>query len=573
MPISGSTATISPRRSKADRRCALHQAGLHEIINSDPVISDVVHREEKQFMLKTAILSTVALVSALLCAAAENAQAQSTHNQATLVIAADEPAKTYNPMIFGGFIEHLGKQIYGGFFEPGSPLADEKGFRIDVIKAVKELKVPVIRWPGGCFVDSYHWQKGVGPNRQPYDDDRWGVLETNAFGTHEFIELCRRVGAEPYICQNSLASIQEMADWVAYCNETTGPLAEMRKSNGHPEPFHVKFWSVGNEKGGRGYIDKVRDTAAAMKRVDPSILVTCSGSHGPRASIDPYLFQTAGKYLDLLSVHEYWIPNFQEHQTPDYLACMMLSEKPDTHLSAVVKSIDKAGMRGGIKIAFDEWNLRSWHHPGFSGHHPRKVDYQDPEIIALIKARNKSLDPSLYTMADALFCASFFNACLRNAEDVTMANIACIVNQTGPLYVHPKGIVKRTHFHTMAMYANLLEPNVARAQVKSDRLTQGKTSIAMVDAIATVDKSGKQWAVAIVNRHPSQEVGCTLKMDDSLVDGTYRATVLTGDSPDAYNDREQPNRVAPRKTTLTFTKGITDLPPHSLVIVHGLLKK
>jgi alpha-N-arabinofuranosidase len=499
-------------------------------------------------------------------------EAQSTEGQATIIIAADEPAKTYNPMIFGGFIEHLGKQIYGGFFEPGSPLADAKGFRLDVIKAVKELKVPVIRWPGGCFVDSYHWQKGVGKKRQPYDDDRWGVLEPNTFGTHEFIELCRRLGAEPYICQNSLASIQEMADWVAYCNATTGPFAEMREMNGHPEPFNVRFWSVGNEKVGRGYIDKVRDTAEAMKKVDGSILVTCSGSHGPHADIDPYLFKTAGKYLDLLSVHEYWIPNFQEHHAPDYLSCMMLSEKPDAHISAVVKSIDEAEMRGQIEIAFDEWNLRSWHHPGFSGHHPRKVDYQDPEIIALIKAREKSLEPSLYTMADALFCASFYNACLRNSDDVNMANIACLVNQTGPLYVHPKGIVKRSHFHTMAMYANMLKEHVAKAQIKSDRLTYGGSSVAMVDAIATVDESGKKWAIAMMNRHPSKEVSCTLKMAELLVDGIYEATVLTADSPDAYNDIENPNRVMPKKIALTFKEGVTSIPPHSLVIVDVLIE-
>ena len=124
---------------------------------------------------------------------------------------------------------------------------------------------PRIRWPGRCFVDSYHWQKGVGKDRQPYDDDRWGVVEPNTFGTHEFIELCRRVGAEPYICQNGLADTQEMADWVAYCNSTTGKFAEMRKVNGHPEPFDVKFWSVGNERSGRTYIHKVRDGAKAMR--------------------------------------------------------------------------------------------------------------------------------------------------------------------------------------------------------------------------------------------------------------------------------------------------------------------
>ena len=499
--------------------------------------------------------------------AAAEAGAIPESNEATVVIRTDLPATTYDPMIYGGFIEHLGRQIYGGFFEPGSPLADEAGFRLDVIEAIRELKVPVIRWPGGCFVDSYHWRKGVGEDRQPYEDDRWGVREPNTFGTHEFIELCRRIDAEPYICQNSLASIQEMADWVSYCNDTTGEFADLRRENGHPEPFDVRFWSVGNEKVGKGYIDKVRDTAIAMKRVDPTIQVTCSGAHGPSAYIDPYLFETAGAHLDLLSIHEYWIPNFQVHQTPDYLACMMLSEKPDAHLDAVVGSIEKAGLRGRIDVAFDEWNLRSWHHPGFSGHHPRKVDPADPEVVALIKARDKSLEPSLYTMADALFCASFFNACLRHPGDVTMANIACLVNQTGPLYVHPEGVVRRTHFHTMAMYANLLQPRVVGADVESDRLTQGESSVAMVDAIATVDETGEQWAVAIMNRHPSEAVRCTIELGPQPIDGTYQATLLTGDSPDAYNDIEHPRRVAPKATELVFEDGTVSLPPHSLVIV------
>ena len=143
----------------------------------------------------------------LLCVAPGNVEAQSSPNRATIVVATDEPAKAYDPMIFGGFIEHLGKQIYGGSLNRVHP-ADKQGFRLDVIEAIKQLKVPVIRWPGGCFVDSYHWKKGIGNNRQPYDDDRWGVPEPNTFGTHEFIELCRRVGAEPYICQNSLGSIE-----------------------------------------------------------------------------------------------------------------------------------------------------------------------------------------------------------------------------------------------------------------------------------------------------------------------------------------------------------------------------
>jgi len=173
---------------------------------------------KNDFMKKTLIPIGAVVVGIMSGIAAAGVEPQPVSNQVSIVIDTDAPAKKYDPMIFGGFIEHLGKQIYGGFFEPGSPLADKKGFRLDVIKAIKGLKVPVIRWPGGCFVDSYHWQKGVGEVRQPYDDDRWGVREHNTFGTHEFVELCRRLGAEPYICQNSLASIQEMADWVAYRN-------------------------------------------------------------------------------------------------------------------------------------------------------------------------------------------------------------------------------------------------------------------------------------------------------------------------------------------------------------------
>ena len=129
--------------------------------------------------------------------AADDIPSKPVSNTARVVVDTDAPARSHDPMIFGGFIEHLGKQIYGGFFEPGSPLADEEGFRLDVIEAIRELKVPVIRWPGGCFVDSYHWRKGVGEDRQPYEDDRWGVREPNTFGTHEFIELCRRIDAEP----------------------------------------------------------------------------------------------------------------------------------------------------------------------------------------------------------------------------------------------------------------------------------------------------------------------------------------------------------------------------------------
>ena len=205
-------------------------------------------------MKKTSILSIVARMGVLLCVSTANVEAKSTQNLATISIDTETPARTYDRMIFGGFLEHFDNQIYGGVFDPGSPLADKQGFRTDVIAALKELKVPVIRWPGGCFVDAYHWQKGVGKNREPYGDFRWGMIEPNTFGTDEFVALCRKIEAEPYICFNGMTSPQENLDWIAYCNATEGKFAELRKANGHTKPFNVKFWSIGNERYDKGYI-------------------------------------------------------------------------------------------------------------------------------------------------------------------------------------------------------------------------------------------------------------------------------------------------------------------------------
>jgi alpha-N-arabinofuranosidase len=250
---------------------------------------------------------------------------------------------------------------------------------------------------------------------------------------------------------------------------------------------------------------------------------------------------------------------------------MMLSEKPELYIKKVVDQIQTAETegqikKGKIKIAFDEWNLRSWHHPGFQRN--EKVDYNDPEIIKLINDRDKSLNPAIYNLSDALFAASFFNSCLRHSDYITMANIAPLVNQTGPLYVHSKGIVKRTHFHTMAMYANELEEYVSNAKINGSKLAYGKDSVSVVDAIATVDKKGENWAISLVNRHPSENLDCKVIMGDKLLNGTYKAKILTGESTDTYNDIEHPNRVAPKEVELIFKKGIVNLPPHSLTIVH-----
>jgi alpha-N-arabinofuranosidase len=502
------------------------------------------------------------------------------HDEPRAVVTIDPgaPSVRYSPMIFGGFLEHFNNQIYGGVFEPGSPLADEKGFRRDVLAALKELKVPLVRWPGGCYVSGYRWEAGVGKQRNPTDDMAWGVVEPNTFGTDEYVELCRTLGWTPYICNNAgNGTVEEMRNWVEYCNGNAGRYARMRGDNGYPEPRNVPIWSIGNENWGRheiGYkpiaqwAPLVLEAAQAMKKADSRIQLTAAAL--PTREWTLPLLKAAGDYLDYISIHHYWLRLHDRNDMPDYLTCIMHSESPEKMIGDYIGVLEEAGYRGRIKIAFDEWNLRGWHHPGF----PCKTiqDYNDPEVKRLVAARANNDIASQYTLADALFSASFFNACLRHAEDVGMANIAPIVNTRGPLFVHPQGIVKRTHFHAMAMYANELEPRVGKLELEVGNLRHGNQSIGVLDGVATVDESGKKWAVALVNRHPTKPVACTVRMKDRLLDGEYAALVLAGDSPDAFNDIAHPNRVTPQKTTLPFIKGEVNLPPHSLTIVKVPLK-
>ena len=157
---------------------------------------------------------------------ADEADIPPEETEAFVAIDTDAPSKPYSPMIFGGFLEHFGRQIYGGVFDPGSPLSNKNGFRQDVIAALNELKAPIVRWPGGCYVSGYHWEAGVGRKRQATDDMAWGVIEPNTFGTDEFVDLCRLTGWQPYICNNAgNGTVEEMRNWVEYCNSTTGKYA------------------------------------------------------------------------------------------------------------------------------------------------------------------------------------------------------------------------------------------------------------------------------------------------------------------------------------------------------------
>jgi alpha-N-arabinofuranosidase len=450
-------------------------------------------------------------------------------------------------MIYGHFIEHFHRQIYGGIFDPGNPLSDSEGFRTDVIDAMKRIKVPIMRWPGGCFVSAHHWRDGVGPQRTPAFDKAWRVEESNSFGTDEYIAFCRKAGCEPYICTNAgSGSPEEMSDWVEYCNLTNeGPNAKQRIANGHKEPYNVKYWSIGNENYGAWEIGAktpkewgryAAESAKMMKRVDPKVELSAAAL----ADLDwnVKLLQNCGNYLDWISIHQYWDRIHETNDCAGYAAAMACTNNLDKNVLKVKGLLEAMGLKGRIRIAFDEWNLRGWYHP--------RVHGADPGLVAdeYIKPRDLNDINSLYTMADAVFTACFFNMCNRNCDVVGMANFAPVVNTRGCIYTHKDGIVLRPAFYVFEMYAGemgetVLDTYTEEMPVITVLNKEGETvETNALDLLASLKSNSANNGVvlAAVNKDPKQKQKLEIEWNGPFVPVEYTIHTLSGKDIDAYND-------------------------------------
>ena len=273
---------------------------------------------------------------------------------------------TVDPRIFGNFIEHLGRCIYGGVFDEGSPLSDARGFRRDVLDAVRPLRMPVLRWPGGNFVSGYHWLDGVGPaaERPRRTELAWYAEESNRFGTNEFIEYCRVLGTEPYICVNmGSGTMDEAQAWVEYCNGTGNThWANLRRAHGHPEPYRVRYWGLGNEMYGswqighlspEDYVKKARAFALVMKRTDPDIeLIGCG--HNGWSDWDQIVIDGLAPIIDWYSIHLYT-------GQADHYTTVFQSHQAERAIRICAALIERARytqrLTHPIHIAFDEWNV------------------------------------------------------------------------------------------------------------------------------------------------------------------------------------------------------------------------
>ena len=480
-----------------------------------------------------------------------------------------------SPLLYGHFIEHFHRQIYDGIYQPGHPLSDEDGFRTDILDAMRRIKVPIMRWPGGCFVSAYHWKDAVGPNRSPMFDKAWRVEDPNTFGTDEYIKMCRKIGCEPYICTNAgTGTAEEMSDWVEYCNlETEGKFAKWRIANGFEAPHAVKYWSIGNENYGHWEIGAkttdewgvlVRESAKMMRHVDPTAELSAAALSDPAWNLN--LLKLCGENLDWISIHEYWDMMPEVNAPSNYEQCMAFTDRIDHSVHEVRGMLAALKLDGRIKIAFDEWNLRSWHHPNV--HTIRQGATKE----SYLTPRDKNDINSTYTMADAVFTACFLNAMHRHCDIVGMANFAPILNTRGCIYSHDKGIVLRSTYHVFDLFVNHLGDTVVDLwpEEKLPAMTvphkQGHSvTVDSLDLLATTYSDKPGMAVAAVNKDPENTHTISLPLSGNTQVILY---TINGESKDSYNDVDH-DGVRTEKMDLGLHARSIDitLEPHSVNLI------
>lgn len=478
----------------------------------------------------------LALLATLCCVCAVTAQPVEVH---ILDRATDQPVIA--PEIYGQFSEHLGTCIYGGLWVgEDSEIPNEDGYRTDVLEALKALKVPVLRWPGGCFADEYHWRDGIGPkeNRPRMVNSNWGgTIEDNSFGTHEFLNLCEKLGCEPYISGNvGSGSVEELAKWVEYMTADNGPMAEERKRNGREKPWRVKYLGVGNESWGCGgsmrpeyYSDLYRRYATYCRNFnDNRLYKIASGASDYDFNWTEVLLKQIGHQMHGLSLHYYTVKGWQGSKgsalhftTDEYYETLGKALEIEPVIRRHIALMDAVDPQKRIGLLVDEWG--TW------------FDEEPGTVRGHLYQQN--------TMRDAMVAALTFNVFHRYADRITMANIAQIANVLQAMVLtHGDEMVLTPTYHAFWLYrphqGATFIPTTCSA---SERQVTKTRSVPEVSVTASRDKKGKIH-LSIVN--PELEKEQTLLVAfDALQPKSVSGEILHADSIDAYNDFGVVNRV------------------------------
>lgn len=459
-----------------------------------------------------------------------------------IIVNVDLGCEKISKHIYGHFAEHLGNCIYGGFWVgEDSPIPNTRGIRNDVIAALREITPPVVRWPGGCFADTYHWKDGIGPRdqRPSIINSTWGgVTEDNSFGTHEFLDLCELIGAEPYLCLNvGSGTVQEAAEWVEYVNSNVkSPMTDLREKNGREQPWNVKFWAVGNESWGCGgnmtpeyYADLFKRFSTYLR--SGNLYRVASGGIDPDYNWTEVLLQKTQKYQHLIqgySFHYYTVchgwdnkgsaTKFDENDWFHTLKNTLVMEQ---RLERHIALMDEFDPENKIGLIADEWG--NWY------------DVEPGTNPAFLYQQN--------TLRDAVTAALYLNIFNNHARRIKMANIAQTINVLQAMLLTKEDqLVKTPTFYVFKMYKVHQDATLLPIHVQCEDYSYNGMTLPGVSASASKDSQGKiHLSLSNINPNRGVDVEIDLRGADKL--SKVKGEIITASAMNDYNDFGKPEKI------------------------------
>lgn len=491
-------------------------------------------------------------------------RAQSGPLRARIKIDTERVIGQIDPKIYGNFIEHLGRCIDGGVFEERSPLSDSDGYRKDVLEASRSLNVGILRWPGGNFSSNYHWMDGIGPRdkRPPRLEMAWGTVESNRFGTHEFLKYSEALKTEPYVCCNlGTGSWTEAQQWVEYCNSAEDTaMTRLRKQNGREAPWKVTYWGLGNEMDGpwqmghrsaTEYGAFALEAAKLMKWTDPNIKLIAAGASNFRPGVDWVAWnRTVMEYLrdhaDYLAIHMY-VGN-PEDKFSDFLTSSIdLDQRIKVTEGIIDGALAGQTPRRKLYIAWDEWNV--WYRARGATQRGRRI----------LEER--------YNLEDALVVATFLNSFVNHAHIVKIANMAQLVNVIAPIFTNEQGMFLQTIYYPLQLFAantkgTALELYLDSPKYKSTRFDD----VPYLDASAAYDHG--TLVLNVVNRHRDQAIETEFESQDKQFTGPVTVSEVNGPDIKAENDFGKTAVKAVAKSASADGRRLRyTFPPHSYTML------
>jgi len=479
--------------------------------------------------------------------------------------------------LFGSFLEHLGRAIYEGIYDPGSKLSDTNGFRKDVVDQIHQLGVPIVRYPGGNFVSGYNWLDGVGPkqDRPRVLDKAWNSINTNQFGTNEFMAWCKAVGTEPLMGLNlGTGTPEEAAALVEYCNVEKGTKwSDLRRKHGFAEPYKVKHWCLGNEMDGPWQIGhmtateyglKAQDAARQMHYVDPSLQFIACGSSGPFMPTylewDREVLEQCYDYVDGLSLHRYF-GNTQEETGGDSAKFLAMNLSMERQIAETVAVCDlvRGHKRSPKKLwlSFDEWNV--WYRAR-SGDAVNGHEQEAPHLLE-----------EVYNLEDALLVGGLINSLIRNADRVKLACLAQLINVIAPIMTNSNSMLRQTIYYPYSWALQFARGSVLNLLVDSPGYeVSGMGQVPYLDVAGTRDPDSGKVALFVLNRDLSKAHAVEINWQDQAPARALSSVLLTGDDLKAFNSFDAPQRVVPRtldKPSITGGRAKFEVPARSYAVI------